>query len=99
MTVGIDTVDRLHADATVCVELDTEPGRWTVLYGSGDQARLEWLRPGKESWLDAAADGRAPVRARQAHSYPVFICSRPARRPPSLGLGIALRLTLRELRA
>lgn len=39
-----------HAGTSVCVSV-AGPGR-TVLYGSGEALRLEWLRPGSESWLD-----------------------------------------------
>jgi hypothetical protein len=42
--------DRLEG-ATVCVGVIAPPGTRTVLYGSGDQLRLEWVRPGSESWF------------------------------------------------
>lgn len=98
VTVGIDTVDRLHADATVCVELDTQPGRRTVLYGSGDQMRLEWLRPGKESWLELL-----PTVAHRFGLAKPFVSGSWALALAGVLLlvawGIALRLTLRELQA
>jgi hypothetical protein len=51
--IPIDRVGRLVDDAEVCVAIRApDRSRRTVLYGSGDQVRFEWLRPDSESWFE-----------------------------------------------
>jgi hypothetical protein len=49
LDVPLRRVERTTSSARVCVHLAGR-GR-TVLYGSGGVVRLEWLRPGSETWL------------------------------------------------
>jgi hypothetical protein len=51
VSVPIEHVAERLEGATVCVGVVAPAGTRTVLYGSGDQLRLEWLRPGSESWF------------------------------------------------
>ena len=82
--------------ARVCVRV--EGGERTVLYGSSGVVRLEWLRPGSESWLDIL-----PIVARRfgygkANAFGAWLL-------PIAGLVLALawllaaRILVRELRA
>jgi hypothetical protein len=51
--IPVDRVGRLVDDAEVCVAIRAaDRRRQTVLYGSGDQLRFEWLRPESESWFE-----------------------------------------------
>jgi hypothetical protein len=50
VTVPIDPVGSQVVARRVCVEI--EGSGPTVLYGSGGVVRLEFLRPGSETWLD-----------------------------------------------
>lgn len=54
--IGLEPVEETTGGARVCVRVRVraEPGRRTVLYGSGELVRLEWLREGPESWLGLA---------------------------------------------
>jgi hypothetical protein len=46
--IPLRRVERTAAGAQVCIEVDGVPR--AVLYGEGASARLDWLRPGSESW-------------------------------------------------
>jgi hypothetical protein len=50
VTVPLAPVDSETRAGRVCVRV--EGSGPTVLYGSAGTVRLEWLRPGSESWLD-----------------------------------------------
>jgi hypothetical protein len=51
--IPVTTVEDTTAGATVCVRVgEAGEGRRTVLFGTLEQVRFEWLRPGSESWLE-----------------------------------------------
>jgi hypothetical protein len=51
--IPVGPFDERHENARVCIRvLGQSRGRRTVLYGTVDRVRLEWLREGRESWLD-----------------------------------------------
>jgi hypothetical protein len=50
LDVPLRRVDAETGGVTVCV--DIEGSERTVLYGLAGTVRLEWLRPGSESWFD-----------------------------------------------
>jgi hypothetical protein len=53
VVIPIDPVEDVRPDAEVCIQVrGPDEGRETVLYGTSNQVRLEWLREGEESWLD-----------------------------------------------
>ena len=97
VSVPLRPVHARVENATVCLAVGAPRGARTVLYGSGDQQRLEWLRPGSESWFG--------VLGTVAHRFGLgrgFFGG-----PWVLGLAllllagawaVAARLTLRELR-
>jgi hypothetical protein len=51
VTVPLERVDRRVDGATVCVKVSAGRTARTVLYGSGELLRFEWLRSGSETWL------------------------------------------------
>ena len=50
VTIPLDReIEKTRGGLVSCVA--TGPGRRTVLYGAAGRVRLEWLRPGEESWF------------------------------------------------
>jgi hypothetical protein len=82
--------------ARVCVRIEGD-GR-TVLYGSSGIVRLEWLRPGRETWLDLAPAVARRFGYGKANAFGAWLL-------PIAGLVLALawllaaRILVRELRA
>jgi hypothetical protein len=51
VSIPMQRVARRVDGATVCIGVMAPPGTRTVLYGGSGLVRLEWLRPGSESWF------------------------------------------------
>jgi hypothetical protein len=51
VSVPIEHVGQRVEGATVCLRVVAPTGTRTVLYGANGLVRLEWLRPGSESWF------------------------------------------------
>ena len=52
VTVPIRDVPKLRSNARVCIKADgVSAKRRVLLYGNGTLVRLEWARPGNESWF------------------------------------------------
>jgi hypothetical protein len=96
VVVPLAPVNRVARTARVCVRI--RGSGETVLFGSHGLMRLEWLRPGSETWLD-----RLPTVARRfgygkANPFGAWLLPIAAI-VLLLVWGLAGRLVLRELRA
>ncbi len=95
--VPLQRVDRTVPGTRVCVSVKDRGGARTVLYGSSGVVRLEWVRPGDESWF-----ALAPTVAHRfgfAKANPVGSALLWVAGLVLLGAwGLAGRLVLREVR-
>ncbi len=96
VVVPLRPVNRVARTARVCVRI--EGSGQTILFGSHGLVRLEWLRPGSETWLD-----RLPTVARRfgygkANAFGAWLLPIAAL-VLLLAWLLAGRLLLRELRA
>jgi hypothetical protein len=97
VVVPIEPVDETRANVDVCVEARAgRSDRRTVLYGTPNQIRLEWLRQGDESWLELL-----PTVAHRFGLGKPFVSGAWVLGLAAVLLGLAwvlaLRLALREL--
>jgi hypothetical protein len=96
VVVPLRPVNRVARTARVCVRVRGD-GR-TLLFGSHGLVRLEWLRPGSESWLDRLSTVARRFGYAKANAFGAWLL-------PIAGLVLLLawllagRLLLRELRA
>jgi hypothetical protein len=94
--VPVEPVNHDARLARVCVRIEGR-GR-TVLYGSSGVVRLEWLRPGRESWLDLLPTVARRFGYGKANAFGAWLL-------PIAGVVLALawllaaRILVRELRA
>lgn len=98
VVVPLEPVEQTTPNATVCVTVRAEEDRRTVLYGTLGQVRFEWLRDGRESWVELLPT--VLHRFALGKANPVGLWLLPvAALLLLLSIGVALSLAARELRA